>query len=220
MNTRATLLLLSAFVSATAFGQIANDNTFSAQIDGKPYTTQPRRLLIGKFWWVTANSIKPDKSLRIWLGSYDHTDVIEPGTYLVVDADNPDTKQNWKRIQEAGTYKGLAVVKYVEETRGPRMEYHMGKSQNNNETITVTKTTDGSLEATFTTTLAGSYWKEKGAATVFGGMGRLVSKMEDKVITKTTGYDSNIDPEENGYKKQSKTDAIIVADGMFKLKLK
>lgn len=220
MKTRTTLILLSALISATAFGQIANDNTLSAQIDGKTYTTQPRRIQVGKFWWVTANSIKPDKSLRIWLGSYDHTDVIEPGTYLVVDADNPDTKQNWKRIQESGTYKGLAVVKYVEETREPRMEYHVGKSQNNNETITVTKAADGSLEAIFNTTLAGSYWKEKGTATVFGGMGRLVSKMEDKVITKTTGYNSDIDPEGNGYKKQDKTDAIVVSDGKFTLKLK
>ncbi len=219
MNTRASLFLLLALITTTTFGQIANNNTFSAQIDGKAYATQPRRIQIGKFWWVTANSVKPDKSVRIWLGSYDQQNIIEPGTYLIVDADDPDTKENWKRIQEVGTYKGLAVVKYVEETREPRMEYHVGKSQNNNETVTVTKAADGSLEATFNTTLAGSYWKEKGTATVFGGMNRLISKMEDKAITKTTGYNSDTDPEGNGYKKQTKADKIVVSDGKFTLKM-
>ena len=219
MNIRASLFLLLALITTTTFGQIANNNTFSAQIDGKAYATQPRRIQIGKFWWVTANSVKPDKSVRIWLGSYDQQNIIEPGTYLIVDADDPDTKENWKRIQEVGTYKGLAVVKYVEETREPRMEYHVGKSQNNNETVTVTKAADGSLEATFNTTLAGSYWKEKGTATVFGGMNRLISKMEDKAITKNTGYNSDIDPEGNGYKKQTKADKIVVSDGRFILKM-
>lgn len=215
-----TLLALSFLLTVTTtFGQIANDNTFSAKIDGKDYTTQPRRIQVGRYWYVTANTVKPDKSVRIWLASYDNKDTVEPGTYLIVDANKPDTKENWKRYQDLGTYKGLAAVKYVEETKEPRMEYHVGMSQNNNETITVTKAANGSLEATFNTTLDGSYWKEKGAATVFGGVGRLMSKMEDKVVTKTTGYDSDIDPEGNGYKKQSKTDKIVLSDGKFKLKL-
>ncbi|GAB3504383.1 hypothetical protein GCM10027341_34580 [Spirosoma knui] len=218
MKTLYSLVFLLA-VAATSFGQIANDNTFDVKIDGKDYHTQPRRIRIGNYWWVTANSIKPDKSLRIWLGSYNNADMVEPGTYLVVDADRPDTKENKKKVQDLGTYKGIAVIKYVEETREPRMEYHVGKSQNNDETITVTKGADGFLEATFNSTLAGSYWKEKGSATVFGGMGRLMSKMEDKVITKTTGYDSSIDPEGNGYKKQDKTDTIELKNGKFKLKL-
>jgi hypothetical protein len=217
-----TLTLFAMLLAAitTAFGQIANDNTFNVQIDGKDYKTQPRRIRIGNFWWVTANSIKPDQSIRIWLGNYANKDIIETGTYLIVDADNPDTKENWKKAQEAGNYKGIAVVKYVEETREPRMEYHVGKSLNNNETISVKMGTDGFLEASFACSLAGSYWKEKGTATVFGGVGRLMSKMEDKVVTKTTGYDSDIDPEGNGYKKQSKTDTIVLSNGQFKLKMK
>ena len=219
MNTLYSLFLLMAVAATTAFGQIANDNMLDVQIDGKEYATQPRRIRMGKFWWITANSIKPDKSLRIWLGSYDNKDIIEPGMYLIVDADNPDTKENWKRIQELGTYKGLAVIKYVEETKEPRMEYHVGKSQNNNETIAVKMGTDGFLEATFTGTLAGTYWKEKATATVFGGMGRLINKMEDKAITKSTGYDSAIDPEGNGYKKQSQTDKINLSNGKVKLKM-
>lgn len=215
-------LLLTLFLSASsAFGQMANDNTLKAQIDGKEFTTQPRRVRIGQFWWITANAIKPDKSLRIWLGNYANQDIVEPGTYLVVDADKPDTKENKKRYADmAGKYKGIAAIKYVEETREPRMEYHVGKSTNAEETIDVKMGTDGFLEATFNTTLAGSYWKEKATATVFGGMGRLVNKMEDKVITKTSGYDSDIDPEGNGYKKQSKEDKIVISDGMVRLKMK
>jgi hypothetical protein len=219
MKTLYFLFLLMAVAATTTFGQIANDNKFDVQIDGKDYATQPRRIRMGKFWWITANSIKPDKSVRIWLGSYDNKDIIESGTYLIVDADNPDTKENWKRIQELGTYKGLAVVKYVEETKEPRMEYHVGKSQNNNETITVKMGTDGFLEATFSSTLTGTFWKEKATATVFGGMGRLINKMEDKAINKSTGYDSDIDPEGNGYKKQSQTDKIVLSNGKVKLKM-
>ena len=218
MKTLTSFAFLLA-VATTSFGQIANDNTFAVQIDGKEYKTQPRRIRVGNYWWVTANSIKPDQSLRIWLGSYDNKELVEPGMYLIVDADDPDTKENWKKVQGTGTYKGIAVIKYVEETKQPRMEYHVGKSQNNNETITVAKGADGFLEATFNSSLAGTYWKEKGSATVFGGMGRLMSKMEDKVVTKTTGYDSGIDPEGNGYKRQDKADKIVLSDGKFKLKM-
>ncbi|CCH00979.1 hypothetical protein FAES_2970 [Fibrella aestuarina BUZ 2] len=214
----AFLLLLAA--TTASFGQIANDNRFSVQIDGKPYETQPRRIQLGRYWWITANSVKPDRSIRVWLGNVDKTDVLVPGTYLIVDADKPDTKKNWEEALAAGTYKGIAVIKYVEETREPRMEYHVGKSQNNHETMTVKQGADGFLEAQFTSVaLAGSYWKEKASATVFGGLGRLTSKLEDKAITKTTGYDSDIDPEGNGYKRQDKTDAVTLTNGKFRLKL-
>jgi hypothetical protein len=212
-----TLLLLgSNFISK---GQLANDNTLSVTINGEKYQAPPRRIRIGNYWWITANSIKPDQSLRIWLGSYNNNEGIEPGTYLVVDADDPDVKANRQKVQDSAKYKGLAAIKYVKEIKEPRMEYHVGKSQNNDETITVKKGADGALEATFSGSLAGSYWKEKASATVFGGVGRLMSKIEDKAITKTTGYDSAIDPEGNGYKKQLKTDTIDLKDGSFRLKM-
>ena len=215
------LLIFLFLITYSAFGQLANDNTLKAQIDGKEFTAQPRRVRIGQFWWITANTIKPDKSLRIWLGNYANQDIVEPGTYLVVDADKPDTKENRKRYQDmAGKYKGIAAIKYVEETREPRMEYHVGKSTNASETIDVKMGADGFLEATLNTTLAGSYWKEKATATVFGGMGRLMNKMEDKVITKASGYDSDIDPEGNGYKKQPKEDNIVISGGVVRLKMK
>ena len=64
--TMKTFLSLSlwATIATTAFGQLANDNTFSVQIDGKAYSAQPRRIQIGQYWWVTANTIKPDPTSR------------------------------------------------------------------------------------------------------------------------------------------------------------
>ncbi|KAB7730028.1 hypothetical protein F5984_12645 [Rudanella paleaurantiibacter] len=213
--------LLLWLVSATAVcAQIENNNTLSVQIDGKEYKTAPRRVMIGNVWWITANTDKPDRSLRIWLGGNTNVDQLQEGTYLVVDADRPDTRENRQKVESMGKYTGLAAIKYVEETRAPRMEYHVGKSQNNDEVITVKKGADGSLTATFSGNLAGSYWKEKAGATVFGGVGRLMNKMEDKVITKASGYDSGIDPEGNGYRRGDKTDQIVLTNGTFMLKMK
>ncbi len=219
MKTYITLLI-GLLVTSASMAQIENNNTLSVMVDGKEYKTQPRRIMIGNLWWITANAISPDKSLRIWLGGYLNPDTIDEGTYLVVDADRPDTKENRLKAEGMGKYKGIAAIKYVEETRTPRMEYHVGKSQNSNETIVVKKAADGSLQATFSGTLVGSYWKEKAGATVFGGVGRLMNKMEDKVITKASGYDSGIDPEGNGYRKQDKTDQIVLTNGTFMLKMK
>jgi hypothetical protein len=218
MKTTLTLLLALLATIGTTVGQIANDNTFSAQIDGKDYKTQPRRIQLGRYWWVTANSVKPDQSIRIWLGNFDKTDNLEPGNYMIVDADKGDTKENWKKAVESGQFKGLAIVKYVLETKEPRMEYHVGKSRNAGEMITVTKTADGFLEGRFDCALAGTYWKEKTTATVFGGVGRLMDKAQDKVITKTTGYESDIDPEGNGYRRQDKTDEVVLKNATFRLK--
>ena len=214
------LLLGLAFLATTSFGQIANDNTLTAQVDGKDFTTQPRRIRIGNFWWITANTVKPDKSLRIWLGSFNGQDALEPGTYVVVDAKDPYKKEYRKKYEDLGKYKGIAAIRYIEETREPRMEYHVGDSGNNDETVTVTTGADGMLEATFSGKLTGTYWKEKASATVFGGVGRLMSKMEDKAITKASGYDSDIDPEGNGYKKQDKKDDVVVTNGKVRIKLK
>ena len=211
-------LMLCLLVSAAASGQLANDNTLTVQIDGTEFATKPRRIRIGNAFWITANADKPDKSLRMWFGTYDRSDILEPGAYLVVDFDKPNSKDIRKKY-DAGTYKGIAMIKYVEETRTPRMEYHVGKSQNNEETISVKMGSNGFLDATFSGKLAGSYWKERGSATVFGGLGRLMDKAQDKAMTKATGYDADIDPEGNGYKKQSKTDDIILTDGKFQLKL-
>lgn len=46
--------------------------------------------------------------------------------------------------------------------------------------------------------------------------------MQDKAKAKiaATGYDSDIEPEGNGYKKQDKTDEIVLSNGKLKLKMK
>jgi hypothetical protein len=211
-------LIILLFIKASCFAQIANDNTMSVMINGTEYKTQPRQIKIGNYGYFTGNSTKPDKMVRIWLGDFYGRSAVESGTYLIVNADKPDTKENIKKAQDLGKYKGIAAIRYVEETKTPRMEYHMGESQNNNETLEVKNTGDGFIEITFNSKLEGTYWKEKTSATVFGGLGRLKDKVENKVITQATGFDSNIDPEGNGYRRQEKKDEIILTNGKMRLK--
>jgi len=206
--------------SISTFGQIANDNSMSVMLDGKEFKTQPRQIKMGNYAYFTGNATKPDKMVRIRLGDYYGRSAVETGTNLIVNADHPDKKENIKKAQDLGKYKGIAAIKYVEETKEPRMEYHVGESQNNDETLEVKAGTDGFIEVTFNATLTGSYWKEKASATVLGGLGRIKDKIESKVNTSATGFESDIDPEGNGYKKQDKKDTIVLKDGKMKLKKK
>lgn len=146
--------------------------------------------------------------------------ITESGAYLIVDGDKPDTKENIKTAQELGKYKGIAAIKYVEETKSPRMEYHVGMSENNGEAIEVKIDQDGYYDLSFNATLVGTWWKEKTTATVFGGLDRLADKMKDKAVTGATGLDQDIDPEGRGYKKQKTADRIVLKDGLIKLKMK
>jgi hypothetical protein len=216
----ATLLfiLLAGFTSVSA--QLENDNTMTVMVNDVEYKTEPRRIKIGNYGYVTGNTIGPDKSLRIWMGSWDGREITEPGTYLIVDAwhDN-NTNKHLEKTYDLNKYKGIATIKYVEETKSPRMEYHVGLSQNSTETMDVVMGDDGYLELTFNATLAGSWWKEKVTATAFGGLGRIVDKMEDKAVTSATGYDQDMDPEGWGYKKQKETDMITLKEGKVRLKM-
>jgi hypothetical protein len=216
MKTSLCLGLL--IISLSTFGQITNDNSMTVLLDGKEFKTQPRQIKIGNYAYFTGNATKPDKMLRIWLGDFYGRSAVESGTYLIVNADKPDTKENIKKAQDLGKYKGIAAIKYVEETKEPRMEYHVGESQNNDETLEVKAGTDGFIEVSFNATLTGTHWKEKASATVFGGLGRIKDKIESKVITSATGFDSDIDPEGNGYKRQDNKDSIVLKDGKMKLK--
>lgn len=220
------ILFFTLFITFESLGQqiIANDNTLSASIDGKEFNTQPRRIRIGNYYWVTANSTKPDKSLRFWFVDYENKDAMpDVGKYLVIDEKYTSEKYYEKTLKE-GVFRGLAVVKYVEETKTPRMEYHVGNSlkddASNHEAgiIEITSAKNGFVEGTFSMTLEGTYWKERASATVFGGVGRLMDKAKDKAKTSATGYDQDIDPEGNGYKKQDKKDQIAITNGKFKLK--
>lgn len=206
--------------SFSLFSQQGNTNTMSVMVNGQEYKTEPHRVKFGAYGYITGNTISPDKSLRIWLGSFDGQDLNVPGSYLILGED-----ENYKKNDEinnaylTGKYKGIAYVKYVEETKKPRMEYHVGESKYNGETIEVAIGADGYQEVTFNVTLEGSIWKEKSSATAFGGLGRLQDKLTDKAVTGATGYEQNIDPEGAGYKKQPTLDVIKLTDGKVRIKI-
>jgi hypothetical protein len=221
MKTKLTILLVLVLFFAKIQAQqvIANDNTLSAMVDGKEFKTQPRKIKIGVYNWVTANTAKPDRSLRFWLYNFVHNDMLpETGSYLIINEHDTNEKLTEELIKK-GNYRGFAVVKYVEETKSPRMEYHVGESiRNSTGTLVVTSNKNNILEGTFSFELEGSYWKERASATVFGGMGRLKDKMVDRAKTNATGFDQDIDPEGNGYRRQENTDKISITGGKFKLK--
>jgi hypothetical protein len=213
------ILHILLFASLLAHGQDGNPNTMSVMVDGKEYITEPRRIKIGHYGYITGNAINPDKSLRFWLGSFDGLDMKESGTYLILGEDDNNKDDEITKEYMTGKYKGIAWVKWVEETKSPRMEYHVGESVFNGESLEAVFGEDGYLELTFNITLEGSYWKEKGTATAFGGIGRIVNKMEDKAVTSATGYDQDIDPEGNGYKKQKVMDVIKLTEGKVRLRM-
>lgn len=207
-----TILNLSA--------QIQTDHSMTVMVDGKEFTSQPQQIRVGSYRYITGNAGKPDQSLRIWIGGWDGGIIKESGSYLIVNGDHPDTKENFKKAEDLGKYKGIAAIKYVLETKSPRMEYHVGYSGNNDESLDVKVGEDGYLEFTFNCSLDGTWWKERASATVFGGLGRITDKMKDKAVTNATGFDQDIDPEGNGYKKQKNLDKIELKSGLVKLKLK
>jgi len=192
----------------------------SVMVNDKEYKTEPRRIKIGAYGYITGNAISPDISLRIWLGSFNGQDLNEPGKYLVIGED-----ENYKKSDSinaaylSGNYKGIAYVKYVEETKAPRMEYHVGESKYNGETIEVINGTDDFQYVSFNVTLEGSFWKEKTSATAFGGLNRLTNKLQDKAVTGATGFEQNIDPEGAGYKKQATLDTIKLTEGKVRIKI-
>ena len=195
------LLLNTTWITA----QTDTTKSISVKVNGVEYKTRPQHIRIGTYGYITGNAINPDKCLRIWLGTYDGSEVKESGTYLIVDAYEPDTEENIKTAYASGNYKGIAAIKYVEETKSPRMEYHVGMSENKGETIEVKMGADGYTEFTFNCSLKGTWWKEKVTTTAFGGVNRIMGKMEDKAVTGATGFEQDIDPEGKGYLKKKET---------------
>jgi hypothetical protein len=210
--------VLASLLASALTAQLENDNTMTATINGEEFVTQPRRITIGNYTYVTGNLIGPDKSLRIWMGSWDGTDIWESGTYLIVGDDYVAGKKK-NETWPTDNYKGIAIIRYVEETKTPRLEYHMGDSRYNDESLVAVIGDDGYVELSFNATLNGSWWKERTSATVFGGVDRLVDKMEDKAVTKATGYDQDMDPEGWGYKRQKQTDEITITGCSVRLKM-
>jgi len=196
-----------------------NENTLTVKVNGTEFQTQPRQVNMGSYAYFTANDPKPETMLRIWLGDFKGTAITESGTYLVIDAENPPSDKEIKAEEFYEKFKGYAAVRYVTETKSPRMSYHVGDSGNNGETIEVKNSGDGYIEIIFDLNLNGTHWKERKSATVVGGLGRLQNKMESKIISKSTGYDWNIDPEGNGYRKLNETDTIKLTEGSMKIKI-
>jgi hypothetical protein len=215
------LCLVSLLSAITLTAQDGNPNTMSVMINGKAYSAEPHRVKIGAYGYITGNTINPDKSLRIWFGAYDGGDLNEPGKYLVIgEHENPQKEDSIVNAWATGNYKGLAYVKYVEETKSPRMEYHVGEAKYSGQTIEVVNGDDGYQTITFDLSLEGSWWKEKTSATAFGGLDRLAGKLQDKAVTGASGYEQNIDPEGAGYKKQKELDVITLKEGKVRIKIK
>jgi hypothetical protein len=215
------LLCIHLFAAVSLFGQTGNPNSLSVKINDKDFTTEPRRIRIGQYGYITGNKVSPDISLRFWLATVDGTDMRESGKYLIIgENDNYNRDVEFQKAWSTNQYKGVIAIKYVEETKTPRMEYHVGKSKFTGQAVDVTLGEDGYVDFAFDATLDGSWWKEKTTATAFGGVGRLMNKMEDKAVTSASGYDQNIDPEGNGYKMQKETDTIVLKEGKVRLKMK
>lgn len=212
------LCLVASLLTQMAFAQLENNNSMSAKIDGADFITQPRRITIGNYTYITGNLVSPDKSLRVWMGSWDGTDITASGKYLIV-GDGYDKEKKTHDAWMTGNYKGIAIIRYVEETKSPRLEYHVGDSKHSGEAMDVVVGDDGYIDLSFSATLSGTWWKEKTSTTMFGGVDRLVGKMEDKAVTKATGYDQDMDPEGWGYKKQKQTDSITITDCKVRLKM-
>jgi hypothetical protein len=214
------LLHLLSLLTIPVLSSQGNPNTMSVMINGKEYQTEPRRIRIGAYGYITGNAVSPDKALRIWLANVDGSDMTASGSYLIVgERDNYRKDDEFNQAWLSGKYKGIAAIRYVEETKSPRMEYHVGDSKFNGESIDVIMGDDGYLNLSFNVTLDGTWWKENATATAFGGLGRLTNKLEDKAVTSASGYDQNIDPEGNGYKKQKLTDTVTLTDGKVRLKM-
>ena len=212
--------LFAVGIMGSSYAQDGNPNTMSVMINDKEYKAEPRRVKIGSYGYITGNTINPDKSLRIWFGAYDGKDLNEPGKYLVIGEDeNPNKEDSIVNAWATGQYKGLAYVKYVEETKSPRMEYHVGEAKYSGQTIEVVNGDDGYQTITFNLELEGSWWKEKTSATAFGGLDRLAGKLQDKAVTGASGYEQNIDPEGAGYKKQKEMDVITLKEGKVRIKI-
>jgi len=219
MKTFLSISIL-CLLTISLFSQ-GSPNSMTVMVDGKEFKSEPRRVTIGRYEYITGNIVSPDKSLRFWIATIDGSQITESGKYLIIgEDDNYNKNKAFQAEWTTGKYKGIAALKYVEETKSPRMEFHVGESSYNGGSIDVQFPGDGFIDLTFNATLDGTWWKESTATTAFGGVGRIMNKMEDKAVTGASGYDQNIDPEGNGYKKQKTLDKVVLSDGTLKLKIK
>jgi hypothetical protein len=210
-----SVLLFAQTLTTWAYGQ-TTPNRMNVTVDNHVYKCEPRKIQYGQVVWITGNAISPDKTLRVAIGNWASPGAYIPGKYLICATDKDVPKDQIDKLA-TDNFVGVAFMLYVEETKAPRMQYHEGKSQNNNEILMVSVVNDSTILQFDKATLAGTHWKEKVTTTVFGGVGRLEQKVIDKGKTKATGYDDDIEPEHNGYKKETNTDAILLTSGRISL---
>lgn len=217
--------LLATAQSDDAKAEPKPGSTLSVSIDGKPFTAPMRRIRFGGATFLTATQQKPERTVQFRL----ITDVPEKappaGEYLIVAREDFERKKR-KELEalltsaKAEGKVGYALIDMLEETKGAGMAFHVGESQQECKLV-LTASDEKQIRGTFSGTLRGVYYKEKPAATVFGGLGRLTSKLEDKAFTAATGFQGDISegPIRGGYKKQPNTDTITLTGGTFVINL-
>ncbi len=216
---RITSLILAFIIAAVFSYAQKTPNRMAVTVDGKLYKAEPRKITYGSSVLLTGNTVGPDKSLRIGVGNWASPGAYAPGKYLIVAPDQDIPKDQIDRLLPEN-FIGIATLRYIEETKAPRMRYHKGNSGNNNEILMLSVKGDSTIIEFQSVSLTGTNWKEKVTATVLGGVGRLEQKMKDKAKTKVTGYEVDIDPEHNGYHKEDGTDVIMLTNGRISLSTK
>lgn len=195
----------------------------SAMVNGTAFKAPGRRVRFGHYTYVTANLVNPDRTvqLRIW-NILDESQLPSPGEYEVVAVTDFDKKKS-KELEDmftsarARNMKGYALIDYSEETKGMGFAYHVGESQPGGKFVLTVSNSDR-MEGTFSGKLKGIFYKEKTGATVFGGMSRIMNKLEDKAVTAATGWQGDIsNGPGGGYRKQPETDEITIIDGKLSI---
>jgi hypothetical protein len=195
----------------------------SATVNGKPFKAAGRRVRFGNYTYLTANLVNPDRTVQVRLWHIlDQSQFPAPGEYEVVAITDFEKKKQ-KEMEEmfantrAKGMKGYALIDYSEETKGMGFAYHVGESQPGGKFVLTVSNADR-MEGTFSGKLTGVFYKERTSSTVFGGMGRIMGKLEDKAVKAATGWEGDISNGPGGsYRKQPETDEITVTDGVLSI---
>jgi hypothetical protein len=195
----------------------------SAVVNGKPFKAPGRRVRFGNYTYLTANLVNPDRTvqLRIWQIMAE-SQLPAPGEYEVISSNEVERakqKEMEARMMTAQSrgMKGFALIDYSEETKGMGFAYHVGESQPGGKFVLTVSNADR-MEGTFSGKLKGVFYKERTSATVFGGMSRIMNKLEDKAVKAATGWEGDIsNGPGGGYRKQPETDEITLTDGVISI---
>lgn len=208
-----SLLLVGGLLS-TALAQ-KTDNFISADIDGKEWKAEAKRLKIPfrkkDFNYLALVGFKVNPDEQLWVRLYYFTENLKPGTYPIEDLTEME-KRNYKPKAKSGLF---ALIDYTEETKKMGHGFHDGESLSG--TVTITAATATSVEGTFEATLNGVYYQKRVLATMTGS--GLRANLGKKILTGAgAGVVASTDPHEHDRSKKTKdTDTIKVANGQFKV---